>query len=440
MADPRSQATGGGRAAASITSSGRVNGGSGGAAAMPAVVAELAAAFADRAPELGRGMAEHLHENIPELGGGDGEMLRETGASCASNIAQSYLLMHQGSAAEDLMITPEARAYVRGFINRGLQIPVLLRTYRLGHAWIWDLWAEELRLRVKDPDMLAEAVEFSSRWMFDYIDLVSAALSEEFAAEQGRATPSAEKLRADTVRAILAGERVDEDAASRRLGYELRRTHTALYVWPIDGESAGLEDAAFAAAAILGCDGPMVVSAGATALDVWCGGDGRREASRFRELAGYRPPDGVCVSVGGGHGAGADGFRVAHDEAHEAARVRELAGERLGAVTLYDDVELTALLSADAERARRFVLRRLGELAGDDDLHRRLRETLLAFMRNNRSSGQAARELFVHQNTITYRVRRAEEILGRPVTENPAELLCALILADLAGDGGGVKP
>jgi DNA-binding PucR family transcriptional regulator len=46
---------------------------------------------------------------------------------------------------------------------------------------------------------------------------------------------------------------------------------------------------------------------------------------------------------------------------------------------------------------------------------------------------RAAKELYVHQNTVTYRVKRAEELLGRGVSEEPLELMCALILADTLG-------
>jgi DNA-binding PucR family transcriptional regulator len=46
---------------------------------------------------------------------------------------------------------------------------------------------------------------------------------------------------------------------------------------------------------------------------------------------------------------------------------------------------------------------------------------------------RAAKQLYVHQNTVTYRVKRAEELLDRRVTEDPVELMCALILADTLG-------
>ena len=54
-----------------------------------------------------------------------------------------------------------------------------------------------------------------------------------------------------------------------------------------------------------------------------------------------------------------------------------------------------------------------------------------------------ARELYVHQNTVAYRVKKAEELLGRRVTEQPIELICALTLvaalgpAVLGGEDGG---
>jgi DNA-binding PucR family transcriptional regulator len=45
----------------------------------------------------------------------------------------------------------------------------------------------------------------------------------------------------------------------------------------------------------------------------------------------------------------------------------------------------------------------------------------------------------MHENTVAYRVKRAEAMLGRKVTENPIELTCALKLAAVLAreDGGG---
>lgn len=404
---------------------------------VPEIVAALSLELLERSEELATAMADHLHRQIPELGGDDAEMLRETRASCRSNIIQSNRLLHGGGAAEDLIVTPEAREYVRGFVNRGMKVPVLLRTYRLGHAWIWELWSEELRERAAGPKELSNAIEYSSRWMFEYIDLVSAALVEDFATEQARRVRSADQLRAATVREIFEGGAIDREAASRRLGYELDRAHLALHVWSEQTDAAGLERAAQEAIAALGGGSPLVVACGAAALDIWCACDDGDDVAARARLSAYVPPADILVAAGGGAAAaGIEGFRAARDEAREAARVRSLAGQRLGPVTIYGDVELVSLLSGDLPRARRFVRGRLGELASDDPAVARVRETLLAYLACNRSSGQAAKRLFVHQNTVTYRVHRAEELLGRPLGEDSAELLCALILAGVIGAEG----
>jgi DNA-binding PucR family transcriptional regulator len=112
----------------------------------------------------------------------------------------------------------------------------------------------------------------------------------------------------------------------------------------------------------------------------------------------------------------------------------------------YDRVELASLLASDLPRARAFVAARLGPLAAATEPAARLRETVLAFLVANGSGTRAAKELFVHHNTVAYRVKRAEELLGRRVTDGSVELMCALTLAAvlgsavLTGDGDDGEP
>jgi DNA-binding PucR family transcriptional regulator len=99
----------------------------------------------------------------------------------------------------------------------------------------------------------------------------------------------------------------------------------------------------------------------------------------------------------------------------------------------YAQVELVSLLASDLPRARDFVATRLGPLAAAGELAQRLRETLSAFLRAGGRSVRAAKELYVHQNTVVYRVKRAEELLGGSVTDEPLELMCALLLVGTLG-------
>src|SRR5204862_6181189 len=110
------------------------------------------------------------------------------------------------------------------------------------------------------------------------------------------------------------------------------------------------------------------------------------------------------------------------DEAAEAARVASSARASRRGVITYGDVELVSLLASDFERARRFVATELGPLAAVDEAMGRLRATVLSFLDAKGSNVRAARVLHVHQNTVIYRINRAEELLGHPVTGRPAEL------------------
>ncbi len=153
--------------------------------------------------------------------------------------------------------------------------------------------------------------------------------------------------------------------------------------------------------------------------------------SRDESVADRIPAEGgtgrVRLAVGE-PGAGIDGFRRSHREASEARRVASLAGASAGSVTRYSDVALQALASSDLDQARRFVRARLGALLDPEQASARLTETLAAFLDEGGSSGRAAGRLGVHENTVRYRLRQIEDLLGRSVGPGDLELRVALEL------------
>lgn len=389
---------------------------------------QLAVELLPRTPELALGMAEDLYAAIPELNSIEDAGLRaELLGSTEGNIGQVLRLLAHGASADDVVVPHEALEFLRGNVRRGIPLAALLRSYRLGHAWLWERWSQALQDRIEDSGELAAGQDQSSAFMFAYVDKVSDVLVEEFGTERDRMVRSATQLRAEIVRAILAGEAVDEEVASRRLGYQLRRHHLALRIASSGGEIRGLERAVDEAAAALGAGPPLVLASGAARFDVWCGSF---TAPATDALASYEPPPGVLVAFGSvGHGIA--GFRSSHLEALQAARIGSLAPG--SAVTGYEKVELVSLLTGDLPRARAFVSRQLGPLASTAEPAGRLRETVLAFLASGGSATRVAKELYVHQNTVAYRVKRAEELLGHKVTERPTELICALTLAGVLG-------
>lgn len=405
-------------------------------------VRRLAAEYLEHAGELGHGLALELHERIPELGAGDEDLLRATRASCESNVVAVFTLLARRPAREEIRAPREAIEYAHQLVRRGIPLAAILRAYRLGHAWLWDRWSHAMEECGEDAAEVVRLLDACSTFMFDYVDRVCDRLVEEYGAERERWVRSAAAVRAEAARALVAGEPVDLDAAGRRLGYELRRHHLALVLCARPGADAvpagHLERAAADAAAAAGCREPLLIPAGMGVLWAWCG---TREALGEEALAGlerHRPDPGVLVAVGRSR-AGADGFARSHVEALEAARLARLAADP-APVTTYRTVRLAALLSRDVDAARAFVAEELGELAAPAEPVRRLRLTLRTFLECAGSHVAASRRLHVHQNTVAYRVRRAEEILGRPVATRRLELETALLLADVLADDGEDEP
>ena len=238
------------------------------------------------------------------------------------------------------------------------------------------------------------------------------------------------------MRALLAGGVADPAAVSLRLGYELERFHVGYVVWSEEaGERPGDASALFAAmerpaaavAESLGAGPPLTVAEGRH-LACWAGRRERPELSRLR--LPRRAGRGLSVAAGTpAHGV--DGFVLSHREALLARRVVQLRGEGAGARAAFPELALESLLLDDPEAARRFAARELGPLAAPDDATLRLASTLAIFLEEGGSFVRAARRLGVHANTVAYRVRRAESLLGHPLAERQLELRVALRLARL---------
>jgi DNA-binding PucR family transcriptional regulator len=97
----------------------------------------------------------------------------------------------------------------------------------------------------------------------------------------------------------------------------------------------------------------------------------------------------------------------------------------------FSDVALEVMLTQSREEARRFVAQQLGDLSAEDKSVARVRDTLRVFLEENGSFQSAAARLGVHKNTVAYRIRRAEELIGHGVRERQLELEIALRLAPL---------
>jgi len=123
---------------------------------------------------------------------------------------------------------------------------------------------------------------------------------------------------------------------------------------------------------------------------------------------------------------GAAGFCLTHQEAVAAQAVALAKGSPPPRAVAFSEVAPVAMMLGASSLLPAWVLSTLAGLAADDEHHARLRETLLVFLRSGGSYKTTAEQLMLHKNTVQYRIRKAEESLGRPVSENRQDVELAL--------------
>src|SRR5437867_11091431 len=110
------------------------------------VARQVVRSLYDVADEIGSTMATHLHALIPELHAADEQAIyEETKASCTSNMEQLLGLLSRGEAASSMTVPQPAIEYAQGLVRRRIPLDVLLRAYRVGHAYLWEITARRFR-------------------------------------------------------------------------------------------------------------------------------------------------------------------------------------------------------------------------------------------------------------------------------------------------------
>ena len=163
-------------------------------------------------------------------------------------------------------------------------------------------------------------------------------------------------------------------------------------------------------------------SAGVAALS--SGTQLRRDAERLQQEAARRIP-GAVISIGVGR-MQADPLAL-HSSYTEALRALQIGGRAggPGRVCLFADLGLDRLLSScPAHELEAFYLAALEPLLTYERAHpgAELAETLRAYLASDRNVARTARALFVHYNTVKYRLERLEELLG-PFVDQPERCL-----------------
>jgi hypothetical protein len=278
--------------------------------------------------------------------------------------------------------------------------------------------------------MISATTLSMSRTVAGYIDQISEEMVAAYAQERENWLRNRSAVRAARIRDLLSGERIDVSAAEVTLGYRLRQYHVGLVCWAGDAASTAdeitrLERAIAHVASHAACHGdPVFLPRDESSAWAWL-----PLGTRDTFCSAVAGTDGLDADIHvafGGAAKGTTGFRITHQQAIAAQAVALASGSPAPRAITFSQVASVAMMLTSRDLLRPWVLGTLAGLAADDEHHARLRETLLVFLRSGGSYKATAEQLMLHKNTVQYRVRKAQESLGRPVGDNRHDVELAL--------------
>lgn len=385
---------------------------------------------------LTRQLTEDIAHEIPELA--RDPRLREflVGTVHASLVAA--LTVYTSDERKMTATAPRvALEYVRRLAQQAVPLTLLLRAFRLGQAaFQQQMIARIAAENATAAEVAAAAMELSSI-AFSFIDTVSEEIIGEYQIERDNWLRQRNANRLAKVQNVLAGNVADVAETENAIGYGLSGSHVAAILWSGgDGQDserlAGLERTAARLAVSLGCTRThLFVAPDASTGWAWFEVSVVEPDAILRDLAEAR--DSVFVALGD-VARGPEGFRESHLQARQAQTIALAADPAYRRrVTASSQLGPLALVAGDVTTVRGWVHAVLGELANDDEAQARLRETVWAYLASGSSLATAAAELHLHKNTIQYRLRKAEEERGKPLSENRIDLEVALLACRLLG-------
>jgi DNA-binding PucR family transcriptional regulator len=388
------------------------------------------AADVDLAALCERVVARDVAVAFPGLAGDEGfaEHLR-------ASVRENLRLLQQvlcGRLPLDAVRLEQPLVFAR--VQAELRIPqtALQRSYRVGFAEMWQAWADRLQEVAEATDVpRAEAVQALARLtttIFDYQDHVASLVAANHARVDEALSRTRAHVRQGLVREILRGDRTSLAPSDLlTLDHDLGGEHVVVVLPAVAEGAAGNLMAALRART--GVRQTLVHPLDLSRTAVWLTVPAWTRELHGRLLSALTDA-GVEASVSEPL-RGLPGFREAHQQAQDVERVRAAWGRAAAPRVLeHSDVALEILLLRDPDRARRFVRTELGPLAEGTAEAARLRETLEASFRLGSHVG-TAEHLQLHEHTVRNRLHRAEEHLGRPLTERRTELQVALRLQRL---------
>jgi sugar diacid utilization regulator len=295
-------------------------------------------------------------------------------------------------------------------VHQGIPLDGLLQAFRVGHRTLWQAIVDEA---ATSPAGREAAIRLAGEAM-EYIDLASTHVAEAYLRESGQLAELIQRRRRDLLENLLAG-RLPDDAETETLGLGLERDADFLVAVASLDEAAEADDRALAQAA-----NSIAASIGSRALVVVR----QDEVAAVLPLSGKSPAAvGVALDVARVSAERDYGIRMLigvsgvcrglaevgqrYLEAHQALR---RSNPERPIVSLSELSPFEHLVASADRSTRRSIAMEATSLT--ENGNGALMETLRAYLDADLDVARTAELLYVHPNTVRYRLRRVSELTG----------------------------
>ncbi len=385
---------------------------------------ELGEGAVSWALDVGAAIAAKISKEIPQLAADISQFGLLRRATTSTTLRALTIAAGVGESDATLAST-EVIEIAHDFARRGLELGDLLRSIRVGYVVL----ATALLDAATEPhqDNTAELRRISVL-LFELMDDFTGVAASAFLDEQRAWEADISAARLDIVRTLVDGEPVDTTHAERILNYPLAAHHVGVIASRANPRSYDRLDLRGVVGPVLRHWGSptstLIVPVGAHSLWAWAAFNHAPQ----RDGPGLPRFDQITVGIGQ-PGNGVEGFRRTHFEALAVERLRALSGAPRPTSIAHHEIDLEALLLADADAARHFAERYLGPLAASDPRTGELRSTLRFYLDSDHSLAKVAATKHISRNTVTYRVQQALTMCEHGAGESTAKLRNALAIA-----------
>ena len=168
-------------------------------------VRRTAAELMANVPTYADDMYAYILERVPEAGADD-DLRGLTLGSCSSNLEAVLSMVRHGIDVSAATAPVTALEHARAMAARGYSVDVMLRFYRIGHAYFTERILARVTAFVPDPTLAIAVVANLQRFGFAYIDRISSEVAAEYVAELDRIQHRVRAARTDAVRGLIAGD------------------------------------------------------------------------------------------------------------------------------------------------------------------------------------------------------------------------------------------